>query len=261
MNVPSISLVNCDLQLPIYGTINRSFKGAVLASATGGRIASASRNVTVIHALRGVSLEIREGDRVGLMGHNGSGKTSLLRLLAGIYEPTSGQVHIQGRVSSFINLGLGLDLEATGYENIELCGLMFGLDHAEIRRLTPSIAEFSGLAEYLDMPVRTYSSGMSMRLVFSIVTAVKAEILLMDEWLSVGDADFVAHAEGRLKELVDASSILVLASHSEETIRAHCNVLVRLEHGEIASVERLQTPADAGTYPGAGGMEAPEEAG
>jgi lipopolysaccharide transport system ATP-binding protein len=193
----------------------------------------------VIHALRGVSLEFREGDRVGLMGHNGAGKTSLLRLLAGIYEPTSGHVHIEGRVSSFINLGLGLDMEATGYENIELCGLMFGLDHAEIRRLTPAIAEFSGLAEYLDMPVRTYSSGMGMRLVFSIVTSVKAEILLMDEWLSVGDAEFVALAEARLKELVDASSILVLASHSEETIRKHCNVLVRLEHGEVASVERI----------------------
>ncbi|TZF91219.1 ABC transporter ATP-binding protein [Cognatilysobacter lacus] len=237
--MPSISIANCDLQLPIYGTINRSFKGAVLSSATGGRIASASRNVTVVQALKDISLEIRSGDRVGLMGHNGSGKTSLLRLMSGIYEPTAGRVHVEGKVSSFINLGLGLDHEATGYENILLCGLMFGLRHGEIRSLTPSIAEFSGLADFLDMPVRTYSSGMLMRLVFSIVTSVHAEILLMDEWLSVGDADFVAHAESRLNSLVDAAGILVLASHSEETIRAHCNMIVRLEHGEIVSVERL----------------------
>lgn len=243
--MPSISLVNCDLQLPIYGTINRSLKGAVLASATGGRIASASRNVTVVQALKNVSLEIRAGDRVGLMGHNGSGKTSLLRIMSGIYEPTSGEVHVRGRVSSFINLGMGVDHEATGHENILLCGLMFGLGFDEIQQLAPSIAEFSGLTEFLDMPVRTYSSGMVMRLVFSIVTSVHAEILLMDEWLSVGDADFVAHAEQRLKTLVDASSILVLASHSEETIHDHCNMIVRLEHGEVVSVERLD---DAGTW-------------
>ena len=140
----SILLDNCSLELPIYGTINRSLKGVVMASATGGRIAAASRNVTVVQALKNISLDIRSGDRVGLMGHNGSGKTSLLRMMAGIYEPTAGQVAVRGQVSSFINLGLGMDLEATGAENILLCGLMFGLDFDEIRRLTPSIGEFSG---------------------------------------------------------------------------------------------------------------------
>jgi lipopolysaccharide transport system ATP-binding protein len=236
--MPSISLENCSLQLPIYGTINRSLKGAVMASATGGRIAAASRNVTVVQALKDVSLEIRAGDRVGLMGHNGSGKTSLLRMLAGIYEPTSGRIAVNGNVSSFINLGLGMDHEATGTENILLCGLMFGMGFDEIRRLTPSIGEFSGLGDFLEMPVRTYSSGMIMRLVFSIVTSVEAEILLMDEWLSVGDADFVVHASERLQKIVDAASILVIASHSEDTIAGICNVIVRLEHGEVVSIER-----------------------
>jgi lipopolysaccharide transport system ATP-binding protein len=236
--MPSISLENCSLQLPIYGTINRSLKGAVMASATGGRIAAASRNVTVVQALKDVSLEIRAGDRVGLMGHNGSGKTSLLRMLAGIYEPTSGRIAVNGNVSSFINLGLGMDHEATGTENILLCGLMFGMGFDEIRRLTPSIGEFSGLGDFLEMPVRTYSSGMIMRLVFSIVTSVEAEILLMDEWLSVGDADFVVHASERLQKIVDAASILVIASHSEDTIAGICNVIVRLEHGEVMSIER-----------------------
>ena len=236
--MPSIILNNCSLDLPIYGTINRSLKGTVMASATGGRIASASRNVTVVQALKGVSLEIKPGDRVGLMGHNGAGKTSLLRMLAGIYEPTSGQIQVRGKVSSFINLGLGMDHEATGAENILLCGLMFGLDFDEIQKLTPSIGEFSGLGDFLDMPVRTYSSGMMMRLVFSIVTSVHAEILLMDEWLSVGDADFVVHAEERLRKLVDSASILVLASHSEGVVESLCNVIVRLEHGEVVSIER-----------------------
>lgn len=234
----SIILENCSLDLPIYGTINRSLKGAVMASATGGRIASASRNVTLVQALKGISLNIQPGDRVGLMGHNGAGKTSLLRLMAGIYEPTSGRIQVRGKVSSFINLGLGMDLEATGAENILLCGLMFGLGFDEIRRLTPSIGEFSGLGDFLEMPVRTYSSGMMMRLVFSIVTSVHAEILLMDEWLSVGDADFVVHAEERLRKMVDSASILVLASHSLAVIDSLCNVIVTLEHGEIISIER-----------------------
>lgn len=236
--MPSITLRNCSLDLPIYGTINRSLKGAVMASATGGRIASASKHVTVVQALKGIDLEIRAGDRVGLMGHNGAGKTSLLRLLAGIYEPTAGQIQVEGKVSSFINLGLGMDLEATGTENILLCGLMFGLEFDEIQRLTPSIGEFSGLGDFLDMPVRTYSSGMLVRLIFSIVTSVPAEILVMDEWLSVGDADFVVHAEARLRQLVDSASIMVLASHSEAIIESLCNVVVRLEHGEITSIER-----------------------
>ncbi len=235
---PSIRLRDCSLDLPIYGTINRSFKGTVMASATGGRIASASKNVTVVQALKGINLDIRSGDRVGLMGHNGAGKTCLLRLLAGIYEPTSGEIRVQGKVSSFINLGPGLDLEATGSENIMLCGLMFGLGFDEIQALTPAIGEFSGLGDFLQMPARTYSSGMLMRLIFSIVTSVPAEILVMDEWLSVGDAEFLVLAEARLRQLVDAASILVLASHNEETVHSLCNVIVRLVHGEIISVER-----------------------
>jgi lipopolysaccharide transport system ATP-binding protein len=235
----SIVLDRAGLELPIYGTINRSLKGRVMASATGGRIAAASRHVSVVQALKDVTLDFRPGDRVGLMGHNGSGKTSLLRMMAGIYEPTAGRIEVKGRISSFINLGLGMDLEATGRENILLCGLMFGLDYDEIRRLTPSIEEFSGLGDFLDMPVRTYSSGMTMRLVFSIVTSVPAEILLMDEWLSVGDAEFIVMAEKRLRELIDAAHILVLASHSEPVIRGLCNVIVRLEHGEVVGVERI----------------------
>jgi lipopolysaccharide transport system ATP-binding protein len=163
-------------------------------------------------------------------------------MIAGIYEPTDGRIEVRGKVSSFINLGMGMDLEATGRENILLCGLMFGLGYEEIRRLTPEIEAFCGIGEFLDMPVRTYSSGMTMRLVFSIVTSVPAEILLMDEWLSVGDAEFVALAEARLQKLVDEAHILVLASHDASVIARLCNVIVHLEHGEVVEVRRVAAP-------------------
>jgi lipopolysaccharide transport system ATP-binding protein len=239
MSDASIHLREAGLVLPIYGTINRSLKGAVMASATGGRMAAASRHVTIVEALKDISLDIHAGDRVGLTGHNGAGKTSLLRMMAGIYEPTSGSISVKGRVSSFINLGMGMDLEATGRENLLLCGLMFGMRAEEIRRIAPEIVEFSGLGDFVDMPVRTYSSGMQARLVFSIVTSVPAQIVLMDEWLSVGDADFAVQAQQRLRALVDQASILVLASHSEHVIADMCNVVVRMEHGEVKSVERV----------------------
>jgi lipopolysaccharide transport system ATP-binding protein len=132
-----------------------------------------------------------------------------------------------------------MDVEATGFENIVLRGLMLGMTRAEIRRHTPDIVEFSGLGDYLSMPVRTYSSGMVLRLAFSIVTSVHADILLMDEWLSVGDAEFVKKAEDRLKALVDKASILVLASHNPKIIEDLCNITVALEHGRIMNISRL----------------------
>lgn len=235
----AIILEDCSLHLPIYGSINRSLKGAVMATATGGRIAAASKHVTVVEALKGVSLHIREGDRVGLRGHNGAGKTSLLRLMAGIFEPTTGRIRVEGRVSSYINLGMGMDHEATGWENILLCGLMFGMDFDAINRTAPSIGEFSGLGEFLHMPVRTYSSGMVMRLVFAIVTSVQPEVLLMDEWMAVGDAEFTVLAERRLAAMVDSAAILVLASHSESVLRKHCNLMLTLEHGEVVGLDRI----------------------
>jgi len=236
----SIILDNCSLSLPVYGTNNRSLKQMVMSAATGGRIASGSRQITVVEALKGINLEIRAGDRIGLLGHNGAGKTTLLRLLGGVYEPTGGRLFIEGRVTSLIDVTLGMDFEATGYENILLRGLMLGMSRAEIRDRTPEIVEFSGLGDYLSMPVRTYSSGMVLRLAFSIVTSVHADILLMDEWLSVGDAEFVRRAEDRLKALVDRASILVLASHNPAIIKDLCNITVSLEHGEIKQVEDLQ---------------------
>lgn len=234
-----LKLENCSLNLPVYGASNRSLKQMMLSAATGGRIAADSRKLTVVEALRDVSLEVTAGDRVGLVGHNGAGKTTLLRLLAGIYEPSAGSFHSQGRVTSLLDLTLGLDYEATGYENIVLRGLILGASKADMTRLTPQIAEFSELGDYLNMPVRTYSSGMVLRLAFAIVTSVHADILLMDEWLSVGDAGFVKKAEAHMQEFVGKADILVLASHNANIIEDLCNVIVELEHGTVKDVRRV----------------------
>lgn len=237
-----ISLRHCGLALPVYGTSNRSFKKLALSAATGGRIAAESGQITVVHALKDVSLEIAAGDRVGLIGHNGSGKTSLLRLLCGVYEPTSGVAVVHGRVTSLIDVTLGMDFEATGYENIRLRALILGVSKDQIAAMTPRVVEFSGLGDYMSMPVRTYSSGMVLRLAFSIVTSVQPEILLMDEWMSVGDDAFVQKAEERLAELVDRASILVLASHNQKIINDLCTVVVRMDQGNIVGIERRGRP-------------------
>lgn len=233
-----IVLDHCSLSLPVYGTINRSLKGALLSGATGGTIARASRRIHVVEAVKDVSLELRDGDRLGLVGHNGAGKTSLLKLMAGIYSPTSGRCEVQGRRVSLLDMTMGLDPEATGLENIRLRGLMQGLDSARLKELTPAICEFSGLGEFLHLPVRTYSSGMLLRLAFSIVSQADAEILLMDEWLGVGDAEFMRQADQRLHELVGQANILVLASHNSDLVRDVCNVVARMEHGRLVGWER-----------------------
>lgn len=233
-----ILLEHCSLDLPIYGTINRSLKGRLLGGVAGGSIAHASRRVSIVEAVKDVSFELRDGDRLGLVGHNGAGKTSLLKLMAGIYSPTAGRCEVQGRRVSLLDMTMGLDLEATGLENIRLRGLMQGMDSARLRELTPAICEFSGLGEFLHLPVRTYSSGMLLRLAFAIVSQVEAEVLLMDEWIGVGDADFMRQADKRLHELVDKANILVLASHNADLVRDVCNVVARMEHGRLVALDR-----------------------
>ena len=226
---------NICVDFPIYNSPHRSFKKSLLRVATGGRISSESGNKVVIRALDEVSFEITEGERLGFIGHNGSGKTTLLRVLAGVYEPTSGYLDVKGRVASLLDISVGMDLEASGYENIFYRGLLMGLSRSEIQKRVEEIAEFSGLGEFLEMPVRTYSSGMSMRLAFSIASTVEAEILIMDEWLSVGDADFVKKAEDRLRSLVDRTPILVMATHSQEILSQVCTRVLQLEGGKVVS--------------------------
>ncbi|MDM0011092.1 ABC transporter ATP-binding protein [Variovorax sp. J22P168] len=231
-----ISLKNVSVNFPIYGAGAASFKKTIAASVTGGRFGKET-GVNVVQALSDINLELRSGDRLGLVGHNGAGKSTLLRALAGVYEPSSGEFVREGTVSSLIDPSLGIEVDATGIENIMLRGLVMGMGKKQIDQLTPEICEFSGLGEYVNMPVRTYSTGMLMRLAFSISTSIQADILLMDEWLSVGDAEFTEKAEQRMKDVVAKSGILVLASHSPALIAKECNRVIHLEHGRIISQE------------------------
>jgi lipopolysaccharide transport system ATP-binding protein len=228
-----IKAQNLVVEFPLFNNTHRSIKNAVLHATTGGRLAKYAGKTTGVRALDTLNFEIQKGDRVGLMGHNGSGKTTLLRVLAGAYEPTHGALYLNGRVASLLDISLGMDQDATGYENIFLRGIMMGLSSAEIRKKTDEIAAFTELGEYLDMPVRTYSSGMQLRLAFAVSTSVQADIIVMDEWLSVGDAAFMAKASERLKKLVDGASILVIASHDAGLINKICNRAFRMEHGHI----------------------------
>ena len=229
-----ISLKNVSVSFPIYGAGSASLKKTLAASVTGGRFGKET-GVNVVQALSDINLELRSGDRLGLIGHNGAGKSTLLRALAGVYEPSSGDFVREGTVASLIDPSLGIEPDASGVENIMLRGLVMGMSRKQVEALTPEICEFSGLGEYVNMPIRTYSTGMLMRLAFSISTSVQADILLMDEWLSVGDAEFTEKAEKRMKDVVSKSGILVLASHSPELIARECNKVVRLEHGRLVT--------------------------
>lgn len=225
---------NVTVDFPIYSSPHRSLKKSLLKIATGGRISSDSGGGIVVRALDGVSFDLCEGDRLGLTGHNGSGKSTLLRVLAGVYEPTGGSLVVRGRIASLLDISIGMDQEASGLENIFLRGLLLGLSKEEIAKKTEEIVDFSGLGDFIELPIRTYSSGMTMRLAFSIATSVEADILLMDEWLSVGDADFVKSAESRLRSLVSRTPILVMASHSPDILKEVCSRVVRLEKGRIS---------------------------
>jgi ABC-type polysaccharide/polyol phosphate transport system ATPase subunit len=172
----------------------------------------------------------------GIVGHNGAGKTTLLRVLAGVYQPTRGSCSIAGRLSSFTDITLGMDPEATGYDNIIFRSVFMGLSFAEARMLSPSIAEFSELGEYLKMPVRTYSTGMFVRLAFAISTAIEPDIIVMDEMIGAGDAQFVAKARGRLADLLQRVKILVLATHDAAIMQSLCSKLIWLDHGQIRKV-------------------------
>ena len=229
----TIRLESVSLSYPIYSAGSRSLKKSLISASVGGILKFDTSSMVNIQALDTVNLTLEKGDRLGLVGHNGAGKSSLLKLIAGIYTPTSGVSTVNGRVSSLLNIGLGMDDYATGYENIYLSGMFLGLSRKQITELLPDIAEFCELGDYLSMPIRTYSAGMRVRLAFAISTSIEPEILLMDEVMGVGDAHFIDKATQRLNNVVNKASILVLASHSNDLIREMCNKAIWLEHGKV----------------------------
>ncbi|MEK5257111.1 ABC transporter ATP-binding protein [Paenibacillus sp. FSL F4-0125] len=189
-----------------------------------------------INALSNLNLTINAGERVGIIGHNGAGKSSLLKLIAGIYPPTGGNVHVDGSIACLFELATGFEMEATGWDNIYLRGLMLGEHPKSIKNKTQEIADFSGLGEYLNVPVKYYSSGMFMRLAFSISTAIKPDILLLDEVIAAGDAAFLEKAEKRMKELMGSVKILVFVTHSMKSLKDFCNKCIWLDKGQIRMI-------------------------
>ena len=231
-----ISIENLTVEFAIFGANARSLKNKILAQATGGRVMSGAHDVITVRAIDGLNLEINDGDRVGLVGHNGSGKTTLLRVLAGIYKPNGGAIAIEGQVGALLDSTAGMDPESTGIENIYLRGYMMGMGRREIASKLDDIAEFSELGDFLELPMRTYSTGMSARLAFAVSTAAHNDILLIDESIGAGDAAFQKKAQQRIESLFDRTPIVILASHSETLISEFCNRRVMMEHGVLKSV-------------------------
>jgi ABC-type polysaccharide/polyol phosphate transport system ATPase subunit len=232
--MPSIHLERVFVDLPIYNSRGRSLKSRLLAQAVGGGTADdRDRSVVVIRALNDVTLSLEHGTRVALVGHNGAGKTTLLRVFGGIYPPTAGSVNIAGSVACLTDLNLGMDSEATGYENIMMRGTLLGLTKSDMTVLIPQIEEFTGLGDYLNLPIRTYSQGMLLRLSFGISTAVQPDIILLDEIIGAADQGFVEKARTRLNMFIEQASILVLASHDPHLVRGLCTSAIWLEHGRV----------------------------
>ena len=229
-----IALKNVVAEFPVYGS-QPSLRNALFGRVVGGalRRQTATSKRLVVRALDNVSLTVNHGDQLGIVGHNGAGKSTLLRIFAGIYEPTQGSISIEGRVSPLFSSSPGLDLDDTGYENIVTCGLLLGMSRGEIERKMPEIEAFSELSDYLALPARTYSTGMLVRLGFAIATAIDPEILLLDEELGAGDARFASRAAERVESLIERSSIVILASQSQDLIRRICNRTVLLHHGHV----------------------------
>jgi lipopolysaccharide transport system ATP-binding protein len=226
-------LSDVGVEFVVYQGKARSLKQLAFQKTVGGLIGHKESGKTTVRALESINLAVRDGDRIALLGHNGAGKTTLLRVAGGIYHPTSGTIHRAGRCIPLFEIGIGFDDEATGYENIVLRGLVMGLTRREITRNTDWIAEFSGLGEFLDLPVRTYSTGMLLRLMFSIATSIETDVILMDEWIATGDKDFIGKANTRLHEMVEKTSIMLLATHNLDLVRQLCNRVLVLSGGNV----------------------------
>jgi lipopolysaccharide transport system ATP-binding protein len=237
-----ISVRGLSVRFPLYGVDSKSLKKHLARVAVGGRLADKPTRSSNVTALSNVNLELRAGDRLGLIGHNGSGKTTLLRALSGAYEPDEGEIEVHGRIAALLDLNLGLDSTATGIDNIRLRGRIAGLSVREIEARLDDIGRFTGLGPFLAMPLKTYSAGMHARLAFAAATSVEAVVLLMDEWIAVGDADFQKLAHKRLLKLVERAGILVLATHEAPLLKLYCNKVMKLEGGvasEVVDIRKL----------------------
>jgi len=229
---PIIRVHGVVLDLPV-GRTNKRKQGAKSEGDVGGRLDQRDATHAWVRALDEVTVEMRPGERVGIIGHNGAGKSSLLRVMAGIYPPTLGTVSVDGTVSTLFTSTIGLNLDATGYENVILMGILLGFHKKRMESLIPEIAEFSELGDFLDMPLRTYSAGMRTRLGFAIATSVDPNCLLIDEVFGAGDRRFQDKASERIGKMVERANTVVMASHSSHIIETFCEKVLWLDHGSV----------------------------
>lgn len=230
MNTNRIHLENVDLH---YSSV--AFKERSLKSLMGNlfKLQRAEHEVHDVHALKKINLDILPGQRVGLLGHNGAGKSTFLKMLAGLYPISSGRREVIGTVRSLFDLSLGFEPDASGRENILYRGLLLGLSPRFMRQIEDEVVAFADLGEFIDYPIKTYSAGMQVRLAFAISTAVGGDILLLDEVIGAGDANFMAKAKQRIMSLIENSEILVLASHDFGALQSICERGLVFHHGEI----------------------------
>ncbi len=212
-----------------------AFKERSLKSLLGAAVSLKREKAEIhdVHALKNINLEIHPGERVGLLGHNGAGKSTFLKMLAGLYPISSGERRVIGTVRSLFDLSLGFEPDASGRENILYRGLLLGLSPKFMRSIEAEVVEFAGLGEFIDYPIKTYSAGMQVRLAFAISTAVGGDILLLDEVIGAGDANFMAKAKDRILKLIEQSEILVLASHDFSALTAICERGLVFHQGEV----------------------------
>lgn len=241
-----IDLNDVTVHIPIYNARGRDMKSMLIRRAVGGNIGQeADSPVVVVRALDGVTLRLSEGDRVALVGGNGAGKTTLLRVMARIYPPTGGRAVIEGRVSALTDLMMGMDLEASGRENIVLRGAAMGLTRRESRAISEDVIRFADLGAYIELPVRTYSAGMVLRLAFAVSTAIQPEIVALDEMIGAGDAAFLVKARQRMERVLSRARIMVLASHDDDLLRDFCDKGIWMREGKVAMAGPLDDVLDA----------------
>jgi len=248
-----IRIEDVSVDFPLYHGSARSLKKTVFAAASG-RLGEDKRQRVVVQALRNVDIDLHSGERLGLVGTNGAGKTTLLRTVAGIYEPVRGRIRIDGSLNALLDPLLGMNNELTGRENIMLRGLYNGFTKGEIRAMEDDVQDFAELGEFLDLPVRFYSSGMVIRLGFALATCIRPEVLLMDEWFLAGDANFMAKAKLRLENVVRGAEIMVLSSHQSDAILNWCNRVIWMDHGRVVmdgAAPAVMESYLAGTVPAA----------
>lgn len=230
MDKSSISVRNIYLDYPSTVYNRKTLKQTVFELV---KLQKPQKILHDVHALRGISFEINEGDRVGIIGHNGAGKSTLLKALAGIYPITGGEIKINGDMQSLFDLSVGFEIDATGRENIAYRGLLLGETPKSIKEKTKDIIDFAELGEFIDYPVKSYSSGMIVRLAFAISTMIEGDILLLDEIFGAGDAKFMQKAKKRITGLIETAKILVFVSHDFSAIKELCNRVIWLDHGEV----------------------------